>query len=290
MQQPSMPSPGDARPSTPGIPGRIGIIAGQGDFPLLIARAARAAGIEVVALAISGFASPEIDTAADRTEWVELGQVGRTLAILRENDVTAVAMAGRVPHASIFQYRHFDVRAMKLLAKAVTRKADALLGVVTQELEAEGIRVLDSSLFLKSLMPLAGLLTPARPLDERELADADFGFPLARQIAGLDIGQTIVVKELVVVAVEGLEGTDECITRAGQLAGAGCVVVKVSKPGQDLRFDIPIVGRTTLKRMRDAGCSALVISAGESLLFDREEVLRIAAEADIAIVARPSPD
>ena len=290
MTQASMPPRDGGCHPTHDLPDRIGIIAGQGDFPLLIAKAARESGIEVVAVAISGFASPEIDAIASRTEWVELGQVGRTLAVLRENDVTAVAMAGRVPHASIFQYRHFDVRAMKLLAKAVTRKADALLGVVTQELEAEGIRVLDSSLFLKSLMPLAGLLTPARPLDERELADADFGFPLARQIAGLDIGQTIVVKELVVVAVEGLEGTDECITRAGQLAGAGCVVVKVSKPGQDLRFDIPIVGRTTLKRMRNAGCSALVISAGESLLFDREEVLRIAAEADIAIVARPSPD
>lgn len=285
-----MPSAGGGHPSAPDLPRRIGLIAGQGDFPLLIARAARGSGVEVLAVALSGFASAEIETVANRTEWVELGQVGRTLSILKEHGIDAVAMAGRVPHASIFQYRHFDVRAMRLVAKAATRKADALLGLVTRELESEGVRVLDSSLFLKSLMPSEGLLTPDRPLDEREQADADFGYPLAKAVAGLDIGQTVVVKELVVVAVEGLEGTDECILRAGQLAGPGCVVVKVSKPQQDLRFDIPIVGRTTLRKMRDAGCSALVVSAGESLLFDRDEVLAIAGEADIAVVARASQD
>ena len=267
------------------IHSHIGLIAGEGDFPKLIARAARAANVHVTIIAITGFASPDLQQEAAETHWVELGQVSKVLYILQERNIRAVTMSGRVPHSSIFQYRHFDARAVKMLARAVNRKADSLLGVVTRELGKEGIEVMDSSLFLKSLMPAEGLLTPQRPLTERELADVQFGMPLAKAIAGLDVGQTIVVKELVVVAVEGLEGTDACITRAGELAGPGCVVIKVSKPQQDLRFDIPIVGRTTLKKMKAAGCSALAFSAGETLLFDREEVLALADEANIAVLA-----
>ena len=264
---------------------RIGLIAGEGDFPILIARAARAANVAVTVIAITGFASPDLEQEADGTHWVELGQVSKVLTILKEHNIQAVTMAGRVPHSSIFQYRHFDARAVKMLARALNRKADSLLGVVTRELGKEGIEVMDSSMFLKSLMSAEGLLTPQRPLTDREAADVQFGMPLAKAIAGLDVGQTIVVKELMVVAVEGLEGTDACITRAGELAGPGCVVIKVSKPQQDLRFDIPIIGRTTLKKMKAAQCSAIAFSAGETLLFDRDEVLALAQEGNIAVLA-----
>jgi UDP-2,3-diacylglucosamine hydrolase len=195
-------------------------------------------------------------------------------------------MAGRVPHNSIFQYRHFDARALKLIAKAVNRKADTLLGAVTAELEREGIEVLDSSLFLKSLMPPPGLLTGDRQPTEGEQDDIDFGWPIAKAVAGQDIGQSIVVKGRAVIAVEAMEGTDECIRRAGEVAGPGCIVIKVSKPAQDLRFDIPVIGKTTLKHMVEAGCTALAFSARESLLFDQDEVLRVASENNISILAR----
>lgn len=272
--------------SEPAFPAKIGLIAGGGDFPLFIARAARGCGVEVVALAINGFAARDLAECADRIFWIELGQVAKAIELLHENNITAVAMAGKVPHTSVLQYRHFDLRAMKLLARTLNRKPDSLLGMITSELEAEGIRVLDSSLFLKSLMPEAGLITPNRSPSERELNDIEFGIPIAKVIAGQDVGQTIVVKEMMVIAVEGVEGTDECVRRAAGLAGPGCVVVKVSKPSQDLRFDIPVVGITTVEVLRACGCSALAVSARESLIFDRDRVVPMAEEADIAIIAR----
>lgn len=264
----------------------LGLIAGQGEFPLLIAQAARSHGIRVTVFAINGFASAELAKCADTLLWVELGQIQKTIDLMHEHQVRAIAMAGRVPHTSVLQYRHFDLRALKMLARAINKKADSLLLTVTDELEREGIQVVDSSLFLKQLMPAPGLLTPARPLNEREAQDIEFGYPIAKVVAGQDIGQTIVVKEKMVVAVEGAEGTDECIRRAAELAGSGCVVIKVSKPRQDLRFDIPVIGRTTLAVLRETEASALAISAHESLIFDRDEVLRSAEQHHIAIVAR----
>lgn len=240
----------------------------------------------MVALGIKDFASAELDKAADETHWIELGQVGRALEILQAASIRHLMMAGRVPHNSIFQYRHFDARALKLIARAANRKADSLLGAVTAELEREGIEVMDSSMFLKSLMPLPGLLTPERPPSATEQEDIDFGWPIAKAVAGQDIGQSIVVKGKAVIAVEAMEGTDECIRRAGQVAGPGCVVIKVSKPAQDLRFDIPIIGKTTLKHMVEAGCTALAFSARESLLFDHDQVLQAARENNISILAR----
>jgi UDP-2,3-diacylglucosamine hydrolase len=270
----------------PGRVSRIGLIAGQGDFPLLLARAARANGVEVTAFGIKGFASEEIEQAADKTIWFELGQLGRLIDLLHENKLNAVAMVGRVPHTSVLQYRHFDVRAVKLLAKAINKKPDSLLGAVTRELESENIQVLDSTVFLKSFMPEPGLLTPGRPPTGQEIEDIEFGYPIAKAVAGQDIGQTIVVREQMVIAVEGVEGTDECVRRAGELAGAGCVVIKVSKPAQDARFDVPVIGRRTIEVMQESGCSALALSARECLIFDREAVLAAAQQAGIAVVAR----
>ena len=267
----------------------IGLFAGQGDFPLLITRGARAENLKVVAIALKGFCSPEIEKCATETFWVELGQTSYALDLLHQHRVHHLIMAGRVPHQTIFQYRHFDSRALKLLAKAVTRRADGLLGLVVDELKKEGITVWDSSLFVKSLMPKAGLLTVDRPLTKHEREDVAFGLPIARVVAGQDIGQTIVVKDKAVIAVEGFEGTDECIKRAGDLAGPGCVVIKVSKPRQDKRFDIPVIGPGTIRNMHRSGASAIAFSAGETLVFDRQEIIANAQKLDIAIVAVDNP-
>lgn len=263
-------------------PNRIGLIAGQGDFPLLIARSAISTGTEVVALCIKEFASPELETIATRSHWLELGQLQVAIDTLKKENVSHLTMAGRVPHNSIFQYRHFDWRAMKLLARAAGKRADELLNTVCAEFLKEGIQVIDSSMFLKSLMPGPGLLT-SRPPTATEQRDIDFALPLVQALAGLDIGQTIVVKDSSVIAVEGMEGTDHCIRRAGELAGSGTVVVKTAKPKQDLRFDIPVIGPGTIKSMKSAGSTALALSAGKSLIFHKDEVIELAEEAGICI-------
>lgn len=262
----------------------VGLIAGQGDFPLLIAQAAEASGTRVIALAIKGFASEALQPLCTTTHWLELGQLNKAIEVLKSEKVGHLLMAGRVPHNNIFQYRHFDWRAMKLLARAASKRADALLQTVCDEFAREGIEIINSAHFLSNLMPSPGLLTVKRPFTEQEQADAEFGIPIAKTIAGQDIGQTIVVKDKMVVAVEGAEGTDKCILRAGELVGPGCVVIKVSKPAQDLRFDIPIVGPGTMKSMRAAGATALAFSSGRSLLFHKDEVLELAGEANIGIV------
>lgn len=267
------------------IPARVAIVAGSGDFPRLIARAARSRGIEVLVVGVRGFADPRLAETASTIEWIELGQLQRTIDLLHQHGVSHVLLAGKIPHLSVLQYRHFDLRALKLLTQAVNKKADTLLGLLCDELEKEHIKVLDSSLFLKSLMPAPGVLTPARPPSQVELEDIEFGYPIAKAVAGQDIGQTIVVKSKMVIAVEAAEGTDECIRRAGKLAGPGCVVVKVSKPSQDLRFDIPVVGLTTIETMVAIGASALAVSAFECLIFDREQVISEAQRHNIAIVA-----
>lgn len=264
----------------------IAVIAGAGDFPILLAKAARSHGHQVFGFGVVGFASSDLASNVDRMFWLELGQFGRLIEMMHEQGVKSVTMAGRVPHTSILQYRHFDLRALKLLAKALNRRADALLGALTAELEHEGFRVLDTTLFLRSLLAGSGLLTTRRPLDSREAEDAVFGFPIAKVVAGQDIGQTIIVKEKMVIAVEGAEGTDECIRRAGQIGGDGCVVIKVSKPQQDRRFDVPVVGMGTIESMKAAHCSALILSAGETLILNPADVIAAAEEYGVGILAR----
>jgi UDP-2,3-diacylglucosamine hydrolase len=261
------------------------VIAGSGNFPLLLASAARSSGYTVFGFCVKGFASEEFARAVDDACWLELGQFGKLIDLMHEKGVRSVAMVGRIPHTSILQYRHFDFRALKLLGRTLNRKADSLLGSVTAEFEAEGFHVLDTTHFLRALLPQAGLLTPQRPLTGREAADIEFGYPIAKAVAGQDIGQTIVVKDKMVIAVEAAEGTDECITRAGQVGGEGCVVVKVSKPRQDRRFDVPVVGRDTIESMQKAGCHALAVTANETLIIGLEEVVELAQNYNIAVVA-----
>jgi DUF1009 family protein len=252
---------------------------------MLLARAARDRGVHVTGFGLTGFAAPEFADAVDHIEWVELGQFGRLVELLHRLRIQHVSMVGRVPHNSIWQYRHFDVRAVKLLATVMNRRADGILSRICDEFRKEGIEVVDSTMFLRSFMPRAGVLTSCRALTVAEQEDIEFGLPIARAIAGLDIGQSIVVKDKAVVAVEGLEGTDKCLQRAAELCGNGFVLIKVSKPRQDARFDVPVIGLGTIQMMEELGGGVMAISAGETLMFNREEMVERANRAGIVIVA-----
>lgn len=268
--------------------GRLALVAGEGAFPLLLARSARDRGVRVFAYGLKGVTSDEIQSLAEKTTWLEFGKLQKLIDRLHEDGITHLTMAGRVRHESIFDLLKFDMRAVKLLGRLVDRRADSLLLAGVAELEGEGVRVIDSTIFLRSMMPPAGRLT-SRPPSKEVLADVAFGHGLAKAVAGLDVGQTVVVKDRAIVAVEAMEGTDACIERAGQVAGPGCVVVKVSKPRQDRRFDVPVVGLTTVRKLVAARAAALAFSGGETLFFDREEAVALAEREGIAILGLEAP-
>lgn len=264
----------------------LGLIAGGGEMPVELIRGARATGKDVVCLAVRDFADPGIANSATTLEWVKVGELDRMISVLKAHGATEVAFAGSIAHKTIFNPADFDARAIRVVMSLKDRRADALLGALANEFETEGICVIEGSVYLKHVMPAAGLLTPNRPLTSAEEADMNFALPLAKGVAGLDVGQTIVVKNGVVIAIEALEGTDACIRRAGELGGTGCIVVKVSKPRQDMRFDIPTAGTKTVESLIAAKCSAMCIAANESLLLDREKVIALAEGNAIALVAR----
>ncbi len=280
-----MSSPAPALPLAETALDRIGLLAGEGDFPLLIARAARERSVAVVAVGIRGVTSPRLEAEVDRMAWVRLGELDRVIQLLHEAGVGKTIMAGRIRHASIFDLGGIDGRGLRLLARLANKKADTILGALTEELSRERIEVLESTLFLRHCMPAQGLLTPSRPLSLAIRADVEFGLEHARRLAGLDIGQTVVVKSGAVVAVEAMEGTDATIRRAGEVAGPGCVVVKVSKPAQDRRFDVPVLGRTTVEHLVAARAVALAFPAREVLFFDQAEAVRLAEAEGISIAA-----
>lgn len=261
----------------------LGLIAGEGRFPFLLAKAARDRNISVTAIGISGITSPDLTKEVEMMHWVEFGQFNRLIEICHQAGIHKAMLAGRIKHHSIFQLSKIDRRGIKLLTKATSKKADALLTAITEELARENIQILDSTMLLRECMPPAGLLTPSVPPSPAVLDDINFGRPIAASVAGLDVGQTIVVKQKAVVAVEAMEGTNETITRAGEIAGEGCVVIKVSKPRQDRRFDVPVVGLTTVKKLIQARCSALAFPGGEALFFEREEACALAASRGITI-------
>jgi len=266
---------------------RIGIIAGSGPFPIAFAQAARRNGHYVTAMAIEGFASPELAEHVDEIYWLGPGQIDTLIALCQRSTICHLAMAGKIEHLTLFNLGKVEPRASQILARLTDRRAESLARALIAELESENIRVLDSSFFLKSLLAGEGLLTRNRPVSPREERDIEFGWPLARELARLDIGQTIIVKDGVVIAVEGAEGTDATIHRGGQLAGRGTVVIKVSRPRQDFRFDLPVVGLQTVRTMAEVGCSALAICAGQTLFLEQEEAVGLAERSDIAIAARP---
>ena len=272
---------------------KIGLIAGNGRFPFLVLDAARSLGYEVTVIALKEEAAKEIDEAAARepravVHWISIGQLGTFLKILKDAGLTQAVMAGQVKHIKIFGGFVPDLTAMALLSRVKAMNTDALIAAVADLMREHGVELVNSTAFLGPLLAGAGQLS-ARTPSESERKDLEFGYRMADAIAGLDIGQTIAVKHLAVVAIEAMEGTDETIARAGQLAGDGVSIIKVAKPNQDMRFDVPIVGLATIQAMRLAGARVLSIDAGRTLIFDREAFFASANEAGIAIVGRSLP-
>ncbi len=272
---------------------RIGLIAGNGTFPFLALQGARSLGHDVTVVAIKEEAFKDLEGAARDAgadlHWVSLGQLGACIRILKDAGIRQAVMAGQVKHVQIFSGIVPDLTLLSVLAKLKARNTDALISAVAGVLRDHGIELLDSTSFLAPLLAKPGTLTAREP-DDSERVDLEFGYRIADAIAGLDIGQTIAVKHKAVVAVEAMEGTDEVIGRAGYLAGPGVRIVKVAKPDQDMRFDVPVVGIATIRAMRVAGASALSIDAGRTLVLDGEHLFGAANEAGIAIVGRPRRD
>ena len=264
-----------------------GLIAGNGRFPFLVLEGARSQGIDMAVIAIKEEADPELAKQAARLHWVSLGELSKTIDLLHQEGVTQAVMAGQVKHNKIFSAIRPDWKLAKLLFALPRKNTDALIGAVANVLEDEGIHLVDSTLFLKPLVPDAGLLTSRAP-DDREAADIAYGLNLARNIAAMDIGQTVVISGQACVAVEAMEGTDETIARAARIAsGKPLVVVKVSKPQQDMRFDVPVVGLPTVAAMKSAGATALAVDAQRTLFFDRAALIAAADDAGLAITAVP---
>jgi hypothetical protein len=280
---------------------KLGLIAGNGRFPFLLLDAARAQGLAVVVAAIREEADAEIDlrAAADdhiTVHWLSLGELSRLIELFHKEGVQKAVMAGQVKHKQIFSAIRPDWRLAKLLLNLRARNTDMLLGAVAKVLTDEGIELISSTAFLEPLLAAEGVLTPRAP-DDDERKNIDYGLSVARAVAGFDIGQTVVVAAQACVAVEAMEGTDAAIERAGLLMRSlgddastldrRLTVVKVAKPNQDMRFDVPVIGIATVEAMMRAGASCLSVEAGRTLLFDREALVLRAAEAGIAIIASP---
>jgi DUF1009 family protein len=269
---------------------RIGLIAGNGKFPFLALQGARDLGHEVTVVAIKEEAFPDLEEVARKAgaalHWVSLGQLGKCIKLLKSAGVSQAVMAGQVRHVKIFSGIVPDFTLLSVLTRLKARNTDALISAVADVMRDEGIELMNSTIFLAPLLARPGVLS-ARAPDDQERADFEFGYRMADAVAALDIGQTIAVKDKAVVAVEAMEGTDEVIARAGHLAGRGVRIVKVAKPGQDMRFDVPVIGLATIQAMRAAGASALSIDAERTLVLDGEHVFKSADEASIAIVGRP---
>jgi DUF1009 family protein len=272
---------------------RLGLIAGNGRFPFLVLEAARAQGHDVTVIAAKEETFPELNEAVARLRahihWISLGQLGKCIQLLKQAHVTHAVMAGQVKHAKMFSLVSAsivpDLTLLSLFNKLRARNTDGLLGAVAEVLRDNGIELVDSTSLIAPLLAKPGVLTDRAPtIDEQK--DFEFGYRMADAIASLDIGQTIAVKHQAVVAVEAMEGTDEVIGRAGHLAGPGVRVVKVAKPKQDMRFDVPVIGLATIQAMRVAGASALSIDAGRTLILDGDAVTASANDAGIAIVGR----
>jgi hypothetical protein len=268
---------------------RIGLIAGNGRFPFLVLQGAKSLGHDVTVVAVREEAFPELEGAAREAgadlHWVSLGHLGRCIKILKAAGISRAVMAGQVKHVKIFSGIVPDLTLLSVLTRVKARNTDALISAVAGVMKDEGIELLNSTAFLEPLLARAGVLTERGPTPE-ETADFAFGYRMADAIAALDIGQTIAVKHKAVVAVEAMEGTDEVIGRAGYLAGPGVRIVKVAKPNQDMRFDVPVIGIATIQAMRVAGASALSIDAERTLVLDGDRVMASANEAGIAVLGR----
>ena len=260
-----------------------GLIAGGGRFPFLVAESARAAGHRVVAVAIKEEASPEIEQAVDECRWISLGELSKLLETFRGAGVSEAVMAGRVQHKKIYSSIRPDWRLLKVVNELRRKNTDSLIGAVAAVIESEGVRLLDSTLFLQPYLAVEGANSKRSP-DADERADIAYGREVAGALAGFDIGQSVVICERACVAVEAMEGTDAVIERAATLArGRKLTVVKCAKPNQDMRFDVPVIGPTTIRKMQRAKATCLAMEAGKTLLLDRNELVAAAERAKIAL-------
>ena len=268
----------------PTKPTTIGLIAGNGVFPQLFAKAASAQGISVVAVAMRGETEPAIERFVDQLTWVKVGQLGKMIKCLKKGGVRQAAMAGGVRKTRLFDGMRPDFTAVKLLATCALRRDDSLLRAVAAEYEKNGIEIIDSTLYMPDSLAPPGLLTNSKP-DASMDQDLQYGLSVAREIGKLDIGQTVIVREGAVIALEAIEGTDACIKRAGVLMGnQGGVMVKVAKPNQDMRFDVPAIGVQTIHSLNQAGIGALGVEAGRTLILEPQAVIELANSLRLTIV------
>ena len=271
---------------------RLGLIAGNGRFPFLVLDAARGAGHDVTVIALKEETFPDLADAAARPpasplHWISIGQLGHCITLLKDAGVEQAVMAGQVKHTKLFDVRP-DWTLGRVLMRLATRNTDSIISGVADVLRDNGIHLIDSTALLAPLLARVGVLTRRAP-DEGQRADLEFGYRVADAIAGHDIGQTIAVKSAAVVAVEAMEGTDAVIARAGQLAGGGVRIIKVAKPNQDMRFDVPVIGVSTIEAMKAVGADTLSVDAGKTLMIDGDAIVRTADEAGICVVGSALP-
>ena len=264
-------------------PDALGIIAGSGAYPLLVAQSARASGVaKIAAVAFTGETDATLSQHVDAIEWLRVGQLGKLLSFFKAAGIRQAMMAGQIAPRNLFDVRP-DVRTLLLLAKLKRRNAETIFGAVADELAAVGVELLPATTFLDDSVAQAGLLA-GRALSRREEADVAFGVQIAREVSRLDIGQTVLVKGGTVVAVEAFEGTNEAIKRGGALARKGAVMVKVAKPNQDMRFDVPVIGPETIKVAASANVRVLAVEAGRTLLLEKADLIATATAARVSIV------
>lgn len=266
-------------------PDKIGIIAGGGKFPLLVADSAKKNGLSVFAVAHNGETSPELSSKVDEIVWIELGQFGHLISAFKSRGINRVLMAGTITKTNMFGVVKPDLKGLAVMGKLLVFHDDDILRAVSGELEKEGITVVSSTAYLPGLLAPSGCLTKRKP-GKKEMEDIEFGWMIAKELGRLDIGHCVVVKRKTVLALEALEGTDKTILRGGELGKKNVVVVKVSKPGQDLRFDLPAVGLNTVKVMSTVNASVLAIESGKTPIFDKEEMIEFANKNGISIISR----
>jgi len=261
----------------------LGLIAGNGKFPLIFAEQASRAGYNVIAVAHHGETDPAIEHLVNELNWVYVGQLGKIIRIFQRSEVTEAVMAGGIRKVKLFGNFRPDLRGTRFLAKLKSREDDDLLRGIAAELAADGIRIIESTVCLSEIIPGEGVLNKRAPGPE-EWDDIQLGFRTAKEVGRLGIGQTVVVRKQIVLAVEAAEGTDAAIQRGGKLAGSGCVVVKVSKPQQDLRFDVPAIGVETINRLHEVRGRVLAVEAGKTILLEKERLLERADACGISLV------
>ncbi|MBI5193087.1 MAG: UDP-2,3-diacylglucosamine diphosphatase LpxI [Nitrospirae bacterium] len=262
---------------------KLGIIAGDGSFPVILAEAAKNSGYSIIVAAHNGITSPDIEKAADKTFWFNLGQLSKMIDSFKKEGVREAIMAGGVSKKFMFKDVRPDLRSISLLFRLKDRKDDTILRAIAGEFEKDGIKIGEATAYITSILAEKGVMTNSKPTDE-EQKDIEFGMEMAKGIGRLDIGQCIIVKNRAVLAVEAVEGTDETIRRGGRFADGGATVVKICKPGQDLRFDLPTIGTNTIETMKEVNARVLAVESGMTIILEKEKLIRSADEAGICVI------